>query len=112
MKTFRWMALSFLIALACSTVNANALDFDQEMTAIIRAYDSASFDSPSDDARAKAYEGVVKRAADLAKQYPSRGEPLVWQGQAQASQSALERSRFYLLILVLFLYRYMCLFRL
>jgi tetratricopeptide (TPR) repeat protein len=69
-----------------------AADFDQELAAIIRDYDSAGLDSPNDDAKAKAYGAVAKRAEALAKQFPGRAEPLVWLGQSQASQSALERS--------------------
>jgi len=81
-----------LLALAYPQAFATALDFDQELTAIIRDYDNANYESPSDDAKAKAYAAVVARAEKLAKQHPTRGEPLSWMGQAQASQSALERS--------------------
>jgi len=90
MRTRTRIVASLLVALVYST--AIAADLDQELAAIIRDYDSANYDSPNDDVKAKAFEAVAKRAESLAKQFPGRAEPLVWQGQAQASQSAFERS--------------------
>jgi len=71
---------------------AYADDIDVEMAAIIRDYDAASYDVADNEAKIKAYDAVVQRAARLSKQYPNRAEPLVWQGQSQAAQSAADRS--------------------
>jgi tetratricopeptide (TPR) repeat protein len=89
--TMRFVA-PLLLVLAQATASATTTDFDQELSAIIRDYDSANYDSSGDEAKVKAFDAVVKRAANLAKQYPNRGEALVWQGQSQAAQSAVDRS--------------------
>jgi len=92
MKTCTRIVAPLLLALAHAAAFATAPDFDQELGAIIRDYDRANYDTPDNDAKIKGFEAVAMRAANLAKQYPSRGEALVWQGQAQASQAAADRS--------------------
>jgi tetratricopeptide (TPR) repeat protein len=92
MKTSVRIIAPVLVGLLHSSAFADTTAFDQEMTAIIRDYDAASYDTTGSEARAKAFERVVNRAANLAKQYPGRAEPIVWQGQSKAAQSAEERS--------------------
>ena len=76
----------------CSSASAAALDFEQELTAVIRDYDSAMYDTMDNAAKAKALEAVMNRAANLVKQYPNRAEALVWHGMSQAELSATSAS--------------------
>jgi tetratricopeptide (TPR) repeat protein len=93
MKAYIRFCASLVLALAQATALATtAADFDQELAAIIRDYDKAYYDTPNRDAKSKAFEAVAQRAANLAKQHPNRGEPVSWQGQSLAEQSAVEGS--------------------
>jgi tetratricopeptide (TPR) repeat protein len=69
-----------------------AQDLEREIATFIHDYDAARFDAPNDDARSKAFSALIQRASALAKQNPTRGEPLVWKGIVEAEQSAFERS--------------------
>ena len=92
MKTRTQLIAPMLFALLQPTAFADTPGFDQELIAIIRDYDAASYDITDNDAKINAYDAVAQRAARLAKQFPTRAEPLVWQGQSQAAQSAADRS--------------------
>jgi tetratricopeptide (TPR) repeat protein len=91
MRTFARIIAPLLLVLGQATT-VSAADFDQQVTTLIRDYDAARYDAANDDARIKAYEALILRADDLAKQNPTRGEPLVWKGSMQAEQAGLERS--------------------
>ena len=91
MKHFALLLASCALAAHSSVVTA-APNFEQELTMVIRDYDSAMYGTMDKDAKAKALEAVTSRAASLAMQYPNRAEVLVWQGMSQAELSATSGS--------------------
>ncbi len=81
-----------LLALAALPSMANTANIDAELQALIRAYDAALYDSANKDVRIKSFDALIQRAERLVQQHPTRGEPLVWKGLAQAEKSGAEGS--------------------
>jgi tetratricopeptide (TPR) repeat protein len=90
MKHFGRLFIATLALWASSTVVA-AAEFDQQITALIRDFDIAKYETPNKDARTKAFAGITERADSLVKLYPGRPEALVWKGISLAEQSVIER---------------------
>jgi tetratricopeptide (TPR) repeat protein len=53
---------------------------DAELAALQSAWAVANYETPAGDARVQAFEALSRRAEALVKAFPSRPEPLVWQG--------------------------------
>jgi tetratricopeptide (TPR) repeat protein len=70
-----WLSWLLLFALPV----AHAADFAAELLTLQEDWARANYAAPS-DARTATFEQLSQRAADFAKQYPERAEPLVWQG--------------------------------
>jgi hypothetical protein len=86
-------AAVLLAACHCAAAATAAADsLDDELEALVGDYDTVRFDTSNDEARSKALTTLIQRAASLAKQHPSRGEPLAWKGIVEADLSARERS--------------------
>jgi tetratricopeptide (TPR) repeat protein len=63
-------------AFASSLAVANVPDWTRELATFVRESDTAQYGA-SGDQHTKAFDTLVSRASELAKQYPSRAEPLV-----------------------------------
>jgi tetratricopeptide (TPR) repeat protein len=81
------LTVSLLAALTCFAALATTKDLDQELAALDRESEIAKFETPDGDPRVKAFAAVRQHAADLAKQYPQRPEPLVFEAWALIDQS-------------------------
>ncbi len=91
MNITRQFIAPMLVALTLSPAFAIAATLDQELAALARESDTAKFDTPDGDQRAKAFVAVQLHAAILDKQYPRSAEPLVWQAWALIDQSMVLR---------------------
>jgi tetratricopeptide (TPR) repeat protein len=79
----RWIAPWALVALSAVLAaggQARAGGFEQELAEVQRAWAVANYNTPDAQQRAQAFETLSQRAAALAARYPSRAEPLVWEG--------------------------------
>jgi tetratricopeptide (TPR) repeat protein len=92
MKATTRLIAPLLLALAYSTAFATAADLDRELATLFREFDAAKYDTPDGDPRAKAFEALRLRAANLEKQYPGRAEPLVWEAWALSEQANVLRN--------------------
>jgi tetratricopeptide (TPR) repeat protein len=92
MKLIARFALVLVVAFAWSFASANAPDWTRELATFVRDADTAQYGA-SGDQQSKALDTLDLRAGDLAKQYPSRAEPLVLQAHALSARAhALGRS--------------------
>jgi tetratricopeptide (TPR) repeat protein len=83
------LIVPLLIALAYS-VSLSAAELDQELASLMRSYDAALYDSPSDEAKRPAFAALSRQADKLAQQHPMSGESRVVKGLVQAELSGVE----------------------
>jgi len=53
--------------------------FDQDVDQLARGWDHITYEVRSKDAKVREYDKLAEKAAALARQYPNRAEPLIWQ---------------------------------
>jgi tetratricopeptide (TPR) repeat protein len=79
MRNFLYATLAF-VAFAPLGRADSPQSLDAELAAVQSAWAVANYETPAGDARVRAFETLSRRAQALVEQFPSRPEPLVWQG--------------------------------
>jgi tetratricopeptide (TPR) repeat protein len=75
--------------LACSGLARAAPDasFDAALLLLQQAWARTNYEVPAGDARKDAFNTLEQRAAAFVKQYPTRAEPLIWEGIIESSSA-------------------------
>ena len=71
--------------LAAGGARAQPAELDAELAEIQQAWAHANYEVPAGDARLAALEALVARADAFAHRYPSRAEPLIWEGIVEST---------------------------
>ena len=79
MKPFLYAALAFVLLTPLGYAAAPA-GMDAELAAVQAAWAAANYETPPGAARVQAFEALSKRTEELVKAFPTRPEPLIWQG--------------------------------
>jgi tetratricopeptide (TPR) repeat protein len=79
MKRSLYAALAF-ISLTSLTQAAQPDGMEAQLAAVQSAWAVANYETPAGDARVQAFEELSKRAEELVRAFPTRPEPLIWQG--------------------------------
>jgi tetratricopeptide (TPR) repeat protein len=79
MRTLLYATLAFVV-FATFAQAETPQSLDAELAAVQSAWAVANYETPPGDARVQAFEALSRRAEALVKAFPSRPEPLVWQG--------------------------------
>lgn len=74
------------LALASVAAQSESPTYEQEMAAVSRDYQVALYGTEVGDARSKAMDDLITRAADLQARYPKRGMPHAWTGWVKYTQ--------------------------
>ncbi|MBD1584338.1 tetratricopeptide repeat protein [Pseudoalteromonas sp. S16_S37] len=81
MKKFKTVILAALLVSSSGFANA---DFNQELSAIQKAWASVNYEL-QDEAQEKAFEALVKDSQSLVANYPDKAESHIWHGIVQSS---------------------------
>jgi tetratricopeptide (TPR) repeat protein len=79
MKRSLYAALAFLLLTSLASA-ASPDGLDAELAAVQSAWAVANYETPAGAARVQAFEALSQRAQALVQAFPSRPEPLIWQG--------------------------------
>jgi tetratricopeptide (TPR) repeat protein len=79
MRKFLYAVLAFALSAPFAQAQQPPA-LDNELAAIQAAWAVANYQTPDGGAKVKAFEVLSKRAQALVEAYPSRPEPLIWQG--------------------------------
>ncbi len=72
------------VVLSYSMVVQAATD---DVTALVKEWDHIKYELKDSDARAKGFEALAAKAAEVVKRYPQQAGPRIWQAIALASQA-------------------------
>ena len=79
MRTLLYATLAFVVFATLAQAETPQ-SLDAELAAVQSAWAVANYETPPGDARVQAFEALSRRAEALVKAFPTRPEPLVWQG--------------------------------
>jgi tetratricopeptide (TPR) repeat protein len=86
MKRLHQIALLGACLLAEASLAATTSPgFDAELLAIQQAWAKVNYETPTGDARVKAFDALEQRAEKFTKDHPGRPEALIWEGIIESS---------------------------
>jgi predicted Zn-dependent protease len=87
MTIFFRFASTTLMYLVLSLTLASTADLSNELATLQRQLDDANYDALSKEAKLAALKAIGIQADALAKKYPDRAEPLLWQARSLMGQA-------------------------